>query len=540
MSNIKKIHFNKPQIRSMSIKAHEEYAVWGRGTGKSEGLIAPRTLHNIFTMPRSNGVYVASTFQQLLTRTLPGVLAGWNRMGYKEGVHFTINKPFSRGFNVPKSYAHPLSHKHYIHWFNGSGIYMVSQDRVGSSNGLSVDWIIGDEAKLLNKKKLDEELMPTNRGNRQYFKHLPEHHSLLFCTDMPTTPASKWILDKETEVDHKTIDLIYKIQCKIYEIQNAQLTAGVKLKLQLQAKINKLHKAAQNLRMNTVFFSQASALENIDILGKDYIMQLKRNLPDLIFRSSVLNERLNQIEHGFYPNLNEEVHGYFSYNNSFLESLDYNMKKIEHSNNCQQDSDLEPGILDIAFDYGAHINTLVVGQEQLPYYRFLNALFVKSPQLITDLVNKFIEYYRFHSVKEVRYYYDHTAIATDAGRSEPYSSMVIDTLRKAGWKVRKIYCGQAPTHQAKYIEWSKALRDYGGSDHYLRFNRGNCKYLLISMQQAELKQGRNNFQKNKKDERNLNLNQAETTHFSDAVDSLFYFRCHKKLGLSGSFVAHSM
>ena len=153
MSNIKKIHFNKPQIRSMSIKAHEEYAVWGRGTGKSEGLIAPRTLHNIFTMPRSNGVYVASTFQQLLTRTLPGVLAGWNRMGYKEGVHFTINKPFSKGFNVPKSYAHPLSHQHYIHWFNGSGIYMVSQDRVGSSNGLSLDWIIGDEAKLLNKKR---------------------------------------------------------------------------------------------------------------------------------------------------------------------------------------------------------------------------------------------------------------------------------------------------------------------------------------------------------------------------------------------------
>lgn len=533
---IKKIHFNKPQIRSMAIRAHEEYAIWGRGTGKSEGLIAPRTVHNITAMPRSNGVFVASTFKQLLTRTLPGVVAGWERMGYKEGVHFSLNKPFPKSFNVPKSYVHPLRHEHYIHWWNGSGIFMVSQDRVGSSNGMSVDWIIGDEAKLLHKKRLDEELMPTNRGNRQYFKGMPEHHSLLFCTDMPTTPGSKWILDKQKHLDPEKVNLIYKLQCKIYELQSIQVKVGVKKGKQIQAQINKLYKAAQELRLDTVYFSEASALENLDILGKDYILQLKRNLPDLIFRTSVLNERLSKVEHGFYPSLDEEIHGYFSYDNSYLDSFDYDMKKVEHSDNCKQDADLENKILDIAFDYGANINTLVVGQEQMPFYRFLNALFVKSPQLITDLVAKFIEYYRHHPTKEVRYYYDHTAVATDAGRSEPYFKMVVKALQKAGWRVFTVYCGQAPSHQAKYIEWSKVLKDYGGADHLLRFNRGNCKYLLISMQQAQLKQGRNNFEKNKKDERNLSLNQAETTHFSDAVDTLFYFRCHKKLGVASSFI----
>lgn len=525
----KELYYNKPQIRSIAISASEEYAVWGRGTGKTEGLIAPRSIRNVLSMPRSNGVFVASTYKQLLLRTLPGVIAAWERMGFINGIHFTIGKAFPKNYNVPKSYVHPLTNEHYIHFFNGSGIYLVSQDRAGSSNGMSVDWIIGDEAKLLNKERLEQELMPTNRGNRRYFGHLPEHHSLLFCTDMPTTASAKWILDKEKLMDKKQIDIILSLQSKLSALEiESQTAKGRKARL-LEPQINKLKKALQEIRIDSIYFSEASAMENIEVLGVKYIKQLKRNLPDLIFRTSVLNERMTKVEHGFYPYLDEEKHGYWAYDNNYLDTFEYNLKELQHSENCQQDTDLQNKPIDIAFDYGASINTLVVGQEDNKIYRFINALFVKPPELVVDLTDRFIEYYKSHPVKEVNYYYDHTAVHTDAGRSTSYSDQVINKLRDNGWRVYPHYCGQAPKHETKYNEWARVLKDQGGEDYRIRFNRGNCKYLLISMGQAELKQSNGKFGKNKNNERNLNLDQSETTHFSDAGDTLFFFRCVKQI-----------
>jgi hypothetical protein len=91
------LHFNIPQIRSMIVNAPEEWGVMARGTGKTKGIIAPKSAQYLDMMPRCVGVFVAATFQQLLTRTLPPVVAGWERMGYRHGVHFLIgSKPSAK------------------------------------------------------------------------------------------------------------------------------------------------------------------------------------------------------------------------------------------------------------------------------------------------------------------------------------------------------------------------------------------------------------------------------------------------------------
>lgn len=527
------IYYNKPQMLSWMIKAAEEWAVWARGTGKSEGLISPRSQHNIHTMKRSAGAFVGSTYQQLLTRTLPPVIAGWEKLGYKKDVHFFIGRKPPKSWKWSEPYVSPLSSDYFIHWYNGSGIHLVSQDRPGSSNGLSLDWIMGDEAKLLNKEKLEQELYPTNRGNKQHFGHLPEHHSLLFATDMPTSASAKWILEKREEMDRDQIDLILSIQEKIISLTTLYPKSNKTNQKKILFEIQRYNKYLSELRFGSVYYSEFSALENIEILGIDYIKQQKRILPDLIFRTAILGERLIKVDNGFYGLFDANIHGYDAYNYSFIDGQDYNFEQLQNID-CRMDSDLNPEWpLDIACDYGASINTVVVGQgydgvknEEL---RYLNALFVKHPDRIVDLANKFADYYEHYPTKEVYYYYDHTAVGTDAARTTPLFQLFADALEARGWTVHLIYIGQAPQHHGKYILWQMALK---GDDTRLpkpTFNKTNCKYLIISMEQAGVITGRTGFEKDKKNEKNKALPQEETTHFSDAADTLYFGKYAERL-----------
>ena len=58
-------------------------------------------------------------------------------------------------FNTP--YINPFSYDHVICWFNGSIQHLISQDRAGSTNSMSLDYLIGEDAKLLNYERLKSE-----------------------------------------------------------------------------------------------------------------------------------------------------------------------------------------------------------------------------------------------------------------------------------------------------------------------------------------------------------------------------------------------
>jgi hypothetical protein len=517
----------------MLIQAHEEWAVWARGTGKSEGLIAPRSQHNIHAMRRATGVFVGATYQQLLTRTLPPVIAGWEKMGYKKDIHYFIGRKPPQSWKWDSPRVAPLSNDYFIHWYQGSGIHLVSQDRAGSSNGLSIDWIMGDEAKLLNKEKLEQELFQTNRGNREHYGHLPEHHSLLFATDMPTSASAKWILDKREEMDMEQINLILSIQEKIYSLTELYNKSTKTTQKRIIPEINRYTKYLNEVRVGSVYYSEFSALENLEVLGVDYIKQQRRILPEIVFRTSILGERIIQVANGFYGLFDANIHGYDAFDYAYLDSQDYNFEKLTNID-CRQDADLnQEWPLDIACDYGASINTVVVGQgyegrdeEEL---RYVNALFVKHPDRIQDLATKFCDYYSTYKNKHVYYYYDHTAVGTDAGRSTPLYMLFVEVLEARGWQVTPIYIGQAPLHHGKYILWQMALK---GDDPRLpkpRFNKTNCKYLIISMEQAEVTTGKTGFEKDKRNEKNKALPQEETTHFSDAADTLYFGKYAERL-----------
>ena len=66
------------------------------------------------------------------------------------------------------------------------------------------------------------------------------------------------------------------------------------------------------LRRNSFIFMRASTLDNVDIVGENYIARMKRDLPPIVFAISILNMKQAKSNDGFYSNLDiENVHGYF-------------------------------------------------------------------------------------------------------------------------------------------------------------------------------------------------------------------------------------
>lgn len=522
----KKIHYNPPQLRSMLIGAPNEVLVAGRGTGKTEGVGAVKTSNCYFkTMPRGTGVFLSATFNQSLTRTLPGLVAGWEKIGYKLGYHYLVGeKPkdkFIKRWKWEGPFRPPFEYKYFVAWFNSAGAHIVSQDVKGSANGITIDWIYGDEAKYLNVEKYQTELSPANRGIVPDFAGNPYHHGVTFTTDMPVGSSGRWILDYFDKMDVARINRIYEIQVAKWKLQQYYKHAHTtQLKSELLKQFQVIEDELTDLRKDLLFYHEASTLENIHALGIEYIKQQLRESTQFQFDTQILNIRPLKIEDGFYPDFDEEIHGYYANNNEYLHKIDFDLSVIK-SINCLRDTDLNLyDELHIALDYNRRIHPLVVGQLHGNDLRIVKGLHSLYPKKLKDVLKDFVNYYKPHKTKVVQYWYDHTA--TGEQHEDTIKDEVVDYLTDAGWIVIPNYIGQAPGHEDKYRMFGHLLQDDGEYPFTLSINRENCDKLILSIYQAPAEQKKDGFGKDKSSERDPAFPADESTHYSDAFDTLVH------------------
>lgn len=530
------ITLNRAQYDYSLIKPNSATLIWGRGTGKTTGPGVEHCLGSLLEMPRSNGAIIGATFSQILTRTLPPIVAQWEAMGFIRDVHFVIGKKPIKKLNFAKAYVQPLDHKYYISWYNGSGIYLVSQDRPGSSNGISIDWIYGDEAKFLKKQRLDDELLPSMRGNRSYFEGNPRYQGVLFTSDMPTTKEGIWLLTNESKMNPKLVGFVRNISQQIMHLQGLMPSLNATKQRTTLAEIQAYQKMISELRANTYLYSEFSSYDNVEVLGESTLKRWKREMSPMAFQTSVLNQRLNTGGLDFYPLLEPDKHYYSMNDNNFLDAIGYDFSQAANVN-WKHDADVNKSKpLDIACDYGGSINTIVVAQEHLGQgkyreLRFLNCFYLTHPALIQDVVEKLCSYYDTYPTKTVNFYYDHTAVAAYANTANTYKDSVIDAFRKFGWRVIDIYIGQTAKHSVRYELWNNILKGDGYSEPLPRFNRNNCHWLITSMENAKIKETNKGVQKDKADEQK-DVDQRGTTHFSDAADTMLMAKLGNKLIVS--------
>lgn len=522
----KEIHRNIPQLLESIIQATITVLIWGRRTGKTEGPISRFTVTNIHAMPRSNGFLLGSTYEQLLTRTIPPLVAAWEKWGYRENVHFWLRKEPEAKLRIPKAFRNPLKYDYYIKWYNGSGIYLVSQDRPGTINGVATQWGAGDEAKFLNKDKLENEVLLTFSGLAAEYGHLSNYLSLMLCSDMPTSPKGKWLLDFKNEgIDEETIGLLVGIQQEIttLHLQLQQATDGKRARL--QKRINQLMDYLNEIRKDTTYCSFASTLDNIHALGLDVIKQFKRTLSDLVFQISVLNKRIYMVENGFYGWLDEDIHGYDAFNYAYIDSLEHDFR-TEQVKDCRWHSDIQPyEPLSFSADYNNNINSLVVGQRQGNVFRLVKSMYVlgKEGKYLKHLAKQFHEYFKYHHNRYINYYFDHTAVGGDASSDISFADEWCDELEKLGWEVNRCYVGQASTHHSRYYFWQMIL---AGDDPRLPefgFNKTECQDWMGSCQGAGVTKSGDFIKKDKSSEKpGSGVDPWLATHLSEAGDCLIW------------------
>lgn len=324
----------------------------------------------------------------------------------------------------------------------------------------------------------------------------------------------------------------------------------------------------RELRRSAFVVRRASTLENVDVLGEEYIRQMKRDLPPYTFMVSILNVKIKKSNDGFYSNLDiDHVHGYIPDEIDPLsqanfrtekatgiiggkkitsESYQPDLKELSERNDCRMDSDCINDLpLYLAFDYNANINTLVVGQvyqrDGLEAVNVIKSFYVKNERKLRDLVDDFSHYYAPKRAvnRDVVYYYDATAKqgASYALTDERFYQAVIKELERNGWNVTAIDMGVPEKHEVKHRIINNGLA--GIEYPAIRINQPNNPDLIIALQLCEVSIGYQGFRKDKSQEKKAetedNLPLQQRTDFTDAFDSL-YLGCKFWRGNIGWFV----
>lgn len=450
---------------------------WGRGAGKST-ILGWFMKEMVRQMPRATFSLVGETYTQTLNRTLPSTKEGLEMFGLYEGVDYFIGtKPpgkmkYERPFQAPKSFDH------FIIFSNGAGFHLVSQDRPGTGRGLNTFGVIGDEAALLDKEKLFNDVQTTNRATKARFANATLLNAEIYASTTPMTQKGRWFIERE--------------------------------------KVAKRHPS-------DVFFLRANARANAHNLSKGWFERMKRDSPsELHYLAEVENVRPKQITDGFYAQLDPDRHYYTApYDYSRIKqytTLDGG--EMTTSLDCTTDGDLNPNEeLIISVDWGASINVMVVFQIHGNELRVLKSFHVKHPKILDHLwTEEFLPYYRSHRKKRVLFYYDRNGNSRVANSNKTYAETAIDLMSKAGWQVVQMSRGLDPYHNDKHLVINKVLMENQSDIHVIRINRNNNEALIVSLENAPAKEDRNGIAKDKKSERSQATPSEHATHFSDAFD----------------------
>lgn len=518
---MKPVYFNEPQLLTQLIAANTTVIVAGRRTGKTDSIAAPFVLRCFQRMPGSTGGIVVPTYRHGLTNTIPGVFAAFRRWGYVEGIHFVIGKVPPPHFKKP--IIQPFSWDRVISFCNGSVAILLSQDRAGTANSLTLSWLLVDEAKFIDYRRLKEETLPANGGIKSFFGRHSCNHALMILSDMPQTKRGSWFLNYREKMDTELIECIRGTIFRIWELREKFKAQRPNPPSWILPELKRLDRDLNKMRSVATYYREYSSIENIQLLGENYIRQMKRDLTPLTFQTSILCKRIGLARDGFYSCLSESLF-YDADNMDILDSLGFEVDPLSLASDV--DADLDPvAPICIGMDYGANINWIVAGQPKHNRLNVLRSFYTKYERKLPELVADFCRHYSRHRTKRVIYYYDATAVGHNAANPTTYQSVVESAFREHGWTVINVYVGQPMRHDQKYLLINQAFK--GRQRLQPRFNRQNNEALIVAMEAAGVERGRLGFRKDKSGEKLAESEEDRLEHRTDGTDAFdtLYIGC---------------
>ncbi len=523
-------YFNRPQLQAQLVAARTTVIVAGRRTGKTDSIAAPYTLKMMQRMKGSTGGIVVPTFKHGLTNTLPGLFAAWQRWGYKKGVHYVV------GRRPPKSFDKPITEPHdweqVISFYNGSVAVILSQDRPGAANSLTLSWLLVDEAKFIDPVKLNRETIPANGGIKSHFSRHSFNHAMMILSDMPQSKKGSWFLEYEKKMDPNIIKAIEAGVYEIWRIKQRILEmrkSGVEPPAYLRNHLRRLDANINRLRSVATYYREYSSVENVELLGEQYLRDMKRDLTPLTFQTSIMCRKIGIARDGFYSSMKEE-HKYNDSDFDYLDSLGYDYEP--GAIDCRADHDLNRyAPICIGMDYNANINWIVAGQPDEMNHRLnvLKSFYVKYERKLPALIADFCLYYARHEEKTVVFYYDTTALGSNYAVNDiDFRYTIIQEFERHGWRVIPVPLGNPMHHDEKYNLINRGFSGLNRLTPY--FNRQNNDDLILAIQAAGIERGRLGFRKNKAGEKLAESQDDLLEHRTDGTDAFdtLYIGCERK------------
>lgn len=464
------LYLNQKQLKFFSQETPFKMFLGGRGAGKTT-VAGVETYQDMATMPKGRAFLSGNTYGGILNITLPGIERKWIELGLEEGEDYVIGvKPpafFEKCLDEPRKYQNVIS------FANGYRILLFSMDRPDLNRGGS--FVAGDvdEAALLDHEEVTRVLVPSLRGFTREYRH-KRRGCFRAYTSIPWKPSGYWVLDYE-------------------------------------------EKAKANPKEYT--FVEATAMDNIDALGADYIQRLQAEMPYLEFLVEVMNQRIRKVADAFYHAFDPERHTYtikYLYDESgrgitTTGVLDRHYKEDE--------------LLDVSFDFSGYFNCATVFQANrfrdstgaLHTGEFLlRQLYVKQEDgKVAELVDKFIAQYAAHKNKLVRLWGEPRGHDPKPDTPKTLFQQIADRLRLAGWRVEiKVQPGQVRSHKER-CEFINELLKEDGALPRLRVNDQTAKDVIIAMQVTGTK---DDGSKDKSKEKDRQFPQEHAPHFTDCVD----------------------
>jgi hypothetical protein len=462
----RKIYWNPKQIAFLQARQQYKTFLAGRAAGKST-VIAGQMYMRIRELPRGKIFLSSTTYNQILTKTLPAIEGKLNEFGLKEGKHYVVGKKPPAHFALP--YQPPRKYENILSLWQGSAIEYLSLDRPDLARGGSYCAGDVDEAALVDKEHYTKVLLPSVRGFRHKFTS-DLYRNVNLYTSIPWKPSGYWILDFE-------------------------------------------EKAKANPDMYA--FIEASAWDNVEVLGEDYLKGLEAELPYLEYLVEVLNKRIKRAERPFYHRFNPDIHGY---------TVQYLYGEGDRGiiTNGVADPNYNPKeLLDISFDFSGWFNCASAWQGRKAggrQYEFcLHQFFVKAEEgKIAELCDTITSHYAKHEAKLVRIWGEPRGHDPKADTTETLYSQIKRHFEAKGWRV-EIRVGkiQEKQHKERNTLMNEILSEANPHLPIMRWNEITCKDYMIAMQVTKVTE---DYKKDKGKERDRMFAQEHAPHFTDTGD----------------------
>lgn len=454
------VYLNPAQKRLLRAKTAFRVLIAGRGTGKGV-CIGWSIADKVSNLPGGKGMLTCNTLKQLKNKTIPGMKKVWRVNGWNEGQHYWAFKKPPQSV-IDKIIAAPTDWSDVISFANGTHLECVSAKQYDNAAGGSYDFIELDEACFFPELFFNQIVLPSLRGNIEYFKGRWQWQQVSIYSSMARKLEGMWVVTKFEELAEKD-------------------------------PVN-------------YYYTEATTMENIHVFGRKKLEQLKKTMSYLTYQVEFFNMRIHRAEIPYYYNYSEEKHLY-----------SYTEKRAGRVYDANYKAD-EP--LDLVFDFGGWYSPMGVIQSRNSVAYMINHFDAKKDEGLKDLCTQFDKVYNRHRNKTLYLYGDPRGHnLNEIMPTSPYKE-VQRLLKMLGWTVIvKVPNYKAEDHQYRYQKMNDILSESAELGYpALRINSDTCSDVNIAM---HLTESTDDFRKNKKTEKDKKFPQQHAPHNTDLVD--YYF-----------------